>query len=76
MTVAELIAKLQALPQHVPVVTYNDDDNLAVLTEPPRLEAFFRYDEPDIVFYGEPDADEQAQGASLSFAAVCIGVAP
>jgi hypothetical protein len=75
MTVSELIEHLRALPADMHVVAYNDDDHLSVLAQPPRIEKVFRYDEPDIVFYGEPDADERNQGASEPFPVVVIGVA-
>lgn len=75
MTVSELIARLELLPPGLPIVTYNDDDHLAVLTELPRIVEVFRYDQPDIVFYGTPDGEERAIGASEAFPVVVLGVA-
>lgn len=74
MTVAELITALQTLPPHMPVVTYRDDGHLVTLTEAPKVGDCFRYDEPDIVFYGEADAGERDRGASEPFPCVLIGV--
>lgn len=74
MTVADLIAALQKLPPGIPVVAYRDDGHLVTLSEAPKVANCFRYDEPDIVFYGEADSCERDNGASTPFPAVLIGV--
>lgn len=74
MTVAELIDRLSKLPQGAPVVTYRDDGHLSTLIDEPRVAVCFRYDEPDIVFLGQPDADEVKNGSSQPFPTVVLGV--
>lgn len=81
MTVAELVAKLQAFPADMPVVCYDDDYAMADLVMEPRVVRFFRMPSKlngfrDSIFEGEPEAVDKARGAGAPFDAVALGAAP
>lgn len=72
MTVAELIAKLQALPQDLPVASYDDDGLIVEVAADPRHAEFYEGgpEEGRRVFL-----DFQHRG-SKQVAVVAINVAP
>jgi len=75
MTVAELIAKLQALPQDLPVITFTDNLEIEQLVIAPELTAAFSFSRgTGGLMIGEPSRAEIARGAGNSFRAVAIGV--